>query len=138
MNLQVRILTPDGIVMKRDDIDEVILPTSTGQIAILPQHATLITALEIGLIRIRVEDDWTVFIGFGGNATVIENRVQILLSTIESLPKTPVEEIREEAERLRLRVDQVTERRDKLAAGQQYKKALARLQGVLFLEAVKN
>jgi F-type H+-transporting ATPase subunit epsilon len=138
MKLQVRILTPDGIIMKRDDIDEVILPTSTGQIAILPQHAALITALEIGLLRIRVENDWTLFIGYGGNATVGKNYVQILLSTIENVPALPLEEVREEAERFRILIGKLTEGKEKLAATQNYKKAAARLQGITFLNSIKN
>ena len=49
MNLQVRVITPDSIFIDIN-AEELILQTITGQIGVLPGHAPLLTALDIGPI----------------------------------------------------------------------------------------
>jgi len=49
MAINIRILTPDRIICSTT-ADEVILPGTTGQIGVLDGHATLITALDTGLL----------------------------------------------------------------------------------------
>jgi F-type H+-transporting ATPase subunit epsilon len=50
MSLNVRVITPDQTVWDAP-ADEVILPSSTGQVGILSDHAPLLTALDIGVMR---------------------------------------------------------------------------------------
>merc|ERR1711881_221395 len=57
MKLQVCLLTPDCIFQEKE-ADELILPTSTGQIGVLVGHAPLITAIDIGLIVFRKDSTW--------------------------------------------------------------------------------
>ena len=52
MTLQVCIMTPDRIFWN-DQAEEIILPTNTGQMGVLTNHAPLITALDIGVTLIR-------------------------------------------------------------------------------------
>lgn len=49
MNLQVCIMTPDKIFWD-EEVEEIILPTNTGQMGVLTKHAPLITALDIGVM----------------------------------------------------------------------------------------
>jgi ATP synthase F1 epsilon subunit len=74
MRLQVCILTPDYIFQK-EEIDELILPTSTGKIGILRNHASLITALDIGLIISRSQSNWKTLALIGGFALVQKNQL---------------------------------------------------------------
>lgn len=53
--LLLKIVTPDGIVYE-DSVDEVVLPTSTGQIAVLPHHIPMISRLKAGEITIKKAD----------------------------------------------------------------------------------
>ena len=57
MSLQVCIMTPDRIFWN-DSAEEIILPTNTGQMGVLTNHAPLITALDIGVMLIRAKNDW--------------------------------------------------------------------------------
>ena len=49
MKLQVRILTPEKEVYK-NEVDEVVIPTTAGVIGVLPQHAPLISQIAPGEI----------------------------------------------------------------------------------------
>jgi len=53
MSLNVRVITPDKVVWDAM-AEELILPSSTGQLGILTDHAPLLTALDIGnALKIR-------------------------------------------------------------------------------------
>ena len=56
MSLHVSIIAPDRNVWD-SNAEEVILPSSTGQLGILKGHAPLLTALDIGVMRVRVDKD---------------------------------------------------------------------------------
>jgi F-type H+-transporting ATPase subunit epsilon len=56
MNLQVCIMTPDEIFWN-EQAEEIILPTNTGQMGVLTNHAPIITALDIGVMSIRTNKD---------------------------------------------------------------------------------
>jgi len=138
MKLNISILTPDGIVLKRDDVNEVILPTSTGQIGILPNHASLVTGIEIGVLRIRFDDAWAPFLAFGGAATVSKNNVQVLLTTIEEVPDIDTEEAKAQLSFSRDQAKKATTAKEKLTAQQNLKKALATFQAITFINSAKQ
>jgi ATP synthase F1 epsilon subunit len=52
MSLKVCIMTPDRIFWNKE-VEEIILPTNTGQMGVLTNHAPVITALDIGVMSIR-------------------------------------------------------------------------------------
>ena len=52
MSLTLRVLAPDQSVFD-GNADEVILPSTTGQLGILPGHVSLLTAIDIGVLRDR-------------------------------------------------------------------------------------
>ena len=54
MSLNVRVITPAQVVWDAA-ADEIILPTSTGQLGVLKDHAPLLTALDIGVMRVKAE-----------------------------------------------------------------------------------
>jgi F-type H+-transporting ATPase subunit epsilon len=51
-SLKLKIVTPDGVVYE-DEVEEVVLPTVSGQIGVLPNHIPLISRLKSGEIEIR-------------------------------------------------------------------------------------
>jgi F-type H+-transporting ATPase subunit epsilon len=65
MSLKIRVITPERIVWNTT-AEEVILPSTTGQLGILNDHAPLITALEIGVLRVKLENNWKPIILLGG------------------------------------------------------------------------
>ena len=52
MSLTLRVLAPDQSVFD-GSADEVILPSTTGQVGILPGHVSLLAALDVGVLRVR-------------------------------------------------------------------------------------
>jgi F-type H+-transporting ATPase subunit epsilon len=75
MVMNIRVLTPDRVICSTT-ADEVVLPGLTGQVGVLDGHAALITALDTGLLRIKLNDKWTPIILCGGLAEIDRNRVQ--------------------------------------------------------------
>lgn len=133
MSLNIRVIAPDGLVWQQPAL-EIILPSTTGQIGILEDHAPLITALEIGVLRIKVEQKWKPLLILGGFATIKNNDVTVLVSGIEEV----VKENYEEAQSL---LSQATEGlslaktiKEKLEASQKLKRAAARLEAYQFLD----
>ena len=50
--MQLKIVTPDGVVYE-DSVDEVVLPTTTGQIGVLPNHTAMVSRLTAGEIEVK-------------------------------------------------------------------------------------
>jgi F-type H+-transporting ATPase subunit epsilon len=82
MTLKVRVIAPDRTVWD-STADEVILPSTTGQLGILSGHAPLLTALDTGVMRVRPGKNWVAIALMGGFAEVEENEVTILVNGAE-------------------------------------------------------
>ena len=127
MRLQVCILTPDCIFQK-EEIDELILPTRTGQIGILNNHASLITALDIGLIIARNQSNWKTLALIGGFALVQKNQVTILVNEAVTTSSVEEDEVKKTLDEATSRLNQVVEEKRKVEAVFAYKRARARYQ----------
>jgi F-type H+-transporting ATPase subunit epsilon len=127
MRLQVCILTPDCIFQK-DEADELILPTSTGQIGVLNGHAPLITALDIGLMIFRQQSNWKALALMGGFALVQNNSVTILVNEAVDALSITEDEARKTFEEASSRLRQVVEEKRKVEATFAFKRARARCQ----------
>jgi len=77
MTLNLRILAPDQSVYD-GDADEVILPSSTGQLGVLTGHVSMVTALDPGVVRLRQGGAWQSIAVSGGFAEVESNEVTVL------------------------------------------------------------
>src|ERR671932_2160959 len=82
MTLTVRVIAPDKTVWD-SEAQEVILPSTTGQLGILSGHAPLLTALDIGVMRVRPAKDWVPIALMGGFAEIENNEVTILVNAAE-------------------------------------------------------
>ena len=76
-------MTPDRIFWNQQ-AEEIILPTNTGQMGVLKNHAPLMTALDIGVMLIRTKVEWTSVALLGGFALVKQNKVTVLVNQAES------------------------------------------------------
>jgi ATP synthase F1 epsilon subunit len=128
MRLQVCILTPDRI-FKNDEADELILPTSTGLIGVLGNHAPLITALDIGPILIRQQSkNWENVALIGGFALVQKNQVTILVNEAVDASSVNEKEAEQSLEAATDRLANVTDTKEKVEATFSFKRARARYQ----------
>nr|YP_010290516.1 ATP synthase CF1 epsilon subunit [Centrolepis aristata]ULQ64461.1 ATP synthase CF1 epsilon subunit [Centrolepis aristata] len=77
MTLNLCVLTPNRIIWD-SEAQEIILSTNSGKIGILPNHAPIATAIDIGLLRIRLNDQWLRVALMGGFARIGNNEITIL------------------------------------------------------------
>jgi F-type H+-transporting ATPase subunit epsilon len=77
MTLNLCVLTPNRIIFD-SEVKEIILSTNSGQIGILPNHAPIATAVDIGLLRIRLNDQWLTVALMGGFARIGNDEITIL------------------------------------------------------------
>jgi len=76
MNLEI--LTPKGLEFKGETTC-LILPTLLGQISVLPQHASLVSVLKAGFIKIKTPKEEISKEIEGGILEVSQNKAVILL-----------------------------------------------------------
>ena len=82
MSLTLRVLAPDQNVFD-GSADEVILPSTTGQLGILPRHISLLTAIDVGVLRVRANGAWNSIALMGGFAEVDADEVTVLVNNAE-------------------------------------------------------
>ena len=129
MSLNVRVITPDKVVWDAV-VEELILPSSTGQIGILTDHAPLLTALDIGVMRLKADTGWTSIVVMEGFAEVEDNKVTILCNGAEEGSSIDLKTAQEELEKVTLLVDEATTKKERIEATIELRKAKARLQAV--------
>jgi|Transcript_4954 F-type H+-transporting ATPase subunit epsilon len=132
MVMNIRVLTPNRVICSTT-ADEVILPGLTGLVGILDGHAALITALDTGLLRIKLNEKWTPIILCGGLAEIDRNRVTVLVNDVEELVSVELNEATEELEKATLAVENAESSKARLDASIELKKAIARLEGMNYL-----
>ncbi|XGB41105.1 MAG: F0F1 ATP synthase subunit epsilon [Nodosilinea sp. LVE1205-7] len=129
MALTVRVIAPDKTVWD-SEAEEVILPSTTGQLGILAGHAPLLTALDIGVMRVRADKTWIPIALMGGFAEVDSNQVTILVNGAErgeSIDTKTARTAYEEAEADLAQVDP-EDKQAVIQTRQAVKRARARLQ----------
>ena len=82
MSLTLRVLAPDQSVFD-GSADEVILPSTTGQLGILPGHVSLLAAMDVGVLRVRDDGGWKSIALMGGFAEVDADDVTVLVNSAE-------------------------------------------------------
>ena len=129
MSLNVRVITPDKVVWDAS-AEEIILPSSTGQLGILVDHAPLLTALDIGVMRLKSNAGWTSIVLMEGFAEVENNKVTILCNGAEEATSIDSKLAQQELEKVTLLVEEATTKKEKIEATIELRKAKARLQAV--------
>ena len=99
MPLHVSIVTAEREVSARDDVQRLIVPTTEGQITILPGHAALMASLDEGELDIVVGGNREPLVVHGGFIQVLRDEVTVLADAAESLDEIDLE--RAEAARAR-------------------------------------
>jgi len=129
MALTVRVIAPDKTVWDAE-AEEVILPSTTGQLGILAGHAPLLSALDTGVMRVRAGKDWNAIAVMGGFAEVDVDEVTVLVNGAEKgsdIDAAAAKTAYSEAESA-LEAISDDDRQQKMQATNAFKKARARLQ----------
>jgi F-type H+-transporting ATPase subunit epsilon len=124
--LKIEIATPDRLVLAAD-VDEVVLPSVCGSMGVLPGHAPLLAALDVGEISYRVADRRKYVAVSGGFAEVLRDGVQILAETAEPAEEIDVERARRAKDRAEERLRTAGSESDFRRAEVSLRKAVSRL-----------
>ena len=122
MVMSIRVLTPDRVICSTK-AEEVILPGLTGQVGILDGHATLITALDTGLLRIKLAEKWTPIILCGGLAEIDRNQVTVLVNDVEELSSIELNEATKALEKATSAIESAETSKSRLDASIELKKS---------------
>lgn len=77
MPLQLTVVTPEKELL-HDEVDEIIVPTTNGELTILPEHAALLAQLVPGELTIKKGSKTDHLVVVGGFLEVSKNTVSIL------------------------------------------------------------
>jgi ATP synthase F1 epsilon subunit len=127
MSLQVRIMTPDRIFWSAQ-AEEIILPTNTGQMGVLTNHTPLITALDIGVMLVRAQNEWSSVALMGGFALIKDNQVTILVNEAEQASSIEAEEAEASFLAAQQALESAEGRKERIEANLVFKRARARYQ----------
>lgn len=127
MTLQVCIMTPDRVFWN-EKAEEIVLPTNTGQMGVLQNHAPLVTALEVGVMLVRSKNEWTSLALMGGFAIVKQNKVTVLVNEAEAAETVDVQQAEKTFLDAQKRLSQVSGQKEKVEANFAFKRARARFQ----------
>jgi F-type H+-transporting ATPase subunit epsilon len=129
MSLNVRVITPDKVVWDADT-EEIILPSSTGQLGILTGHAPLLTALDIGVMRLKTGSKWTSIVLMEGFAEVEKDRVTVLCNGAEEADAINATTAQADLEKTILLVEEAATKKEKIEATIELRKCKARIQAL--------
>ena len=131
MTLTVRVIAPDKTVWDAA-AEEVILPSTTGQLGILTGHAPLLSALDTGVMRVRASknSNWTAIALMGGFAEVEQDELTILVNGAQRGDTIKLEEARAAYNQAEAKLAQVSadDRQAQIQATQAFKRARALFQ----------
>jgi len=107
MTIYCEIVSQDRVVFK-GDADIVVLPGMEGQMGILPRHAPVLTALNYGVITVRLKGNEEHFTVAGGIAEVLPEKVTILADAAENVEEIDFERALKAKERAEERLKLIT------------------------------
>jgi F-type H+-transporting ATPase subunit epsilon len=129
MTFNLRVMAPNRTVWN-SEAQEVILSTNSGQIGILTNHAPLLTALDIGVMKIRIDTQWTSMALMGGFAMIDNNQMTILVNEAEKATDINLQEAQQAFEKAQTFLTEASGRKQIIEANLALKRAKARLEAV--------
>ena len=130
MSLTLRVLAPDQSVFD-DSADEIILPSTTGLLGVLPGHISMVTAIDSGVLRVLKNGNWDSIALTGGFAEVESNEVTVLVNKAEMGKNIDPVKAEAELEQAKKQLNQTKDQEkstEKIKAQEKLNKAKAWLQ----------
>jgi F-type H+-transporting ATPase subunit epsilon len=127
MTLNLRVMAPNRIVLT-SEVEEIILSSNTGQIGILPNHAPLLTALDIGIMKLRIANQWSAVALMGGFAQINQNQITILVNEAEKATDIDPKAAEEAFNDAQTIISKAIGKKQIIEANLAYKRAKARLE----------
>ena len=128
--MKLKIITHERIVFE-DDVDELVLHTTSGQIGILKDHIPITTSLEIGVTKAKIGEKFKYFATMGGVFQFKDNNAIILTDVCEDSDNIDIARAKAAKERAEARLAEHNAELDAQRAQAALARALARLQATL-------
>ena len=128
--MKLKIITHEKIVFD-NEVDELVVTTTSGQIGILKDHIPITTSLDIGVTKARIGDSFKYFATMGGVFQFKDNNAVILTDVCEDSCDIDVTRAKAAKERAEARLAETSAEIDTQRAQAALARALARLQASL-------
>jgi len=99
---EMKLLSPEGEGVSQS-VSEVILPSASGQLGVLANHAPMMTALDIGVLRYKQDGTWKPLVVLGGFASVDSNILSILVNDFATVDDIDLDTAKSDMEDAKLR-----------------------------------
>nr|YP_009731417.1 ATP synthase CF1 epsilon subunit [Corybas taliensis]QHN69932.1 ATP synthase CF1 epsilon subunit [Corybas taliensis] len=132
MTLNLCVLTPNRMIWD-SEVKEIILSTNSGQIGVLPNHAPIAAAVDIGLLRIRLSDQWVTVALMGGFARISNNEITILGNNAEISTDIDLQEAQQTLETAEANLSRAEGKRQAIEANLALRRARTRVEAVNFI-----
>jgi len=129
MVISCRVITPNGLLWE-GTAEDLILPTRTGQVGILREHGSMLSALNVGVVKVNSGTNLLKFFIMEGFAEVEKNSVSILCAGAEEATTIDAEKAQAELKRLTSLVKTASTYEDRIEAKMELRKAKARLEAL--------
>nr|UTQ76637.1 AtpE [Zehneria sp. PEBO4401] len=131
MTLNLSVLTPNRIIWD-SEVKEIILVTNSGQIGVLPDHAPIATAVDIGILKIRLtpNEGWLTMALMGGFARIGNNEVTILVNDAEKASDIDPQEAQQTLEIAEANLRKAQGKRQTIEANLALRRARTRVEAI--------
>nr|YP_009894632.1 ATPase epsilon subunit [Chorispora tenella]AMC30697.1 ATP synthase CF1 epsilon subunit [Chorispora tenella]ASJ64646.1 ATP synthase CF1 epsilon subunit [Chorispora tenella]QKK41091.1 ATPase epsilon subunit [Chorispora tenella] len=129
MTLNLCVLTPNRIVWD-SEVNEIILSTNSGQIGVLPNHAPIATAVDIAILKIRLNNQWLTMALMGGFARIGNNKITLLVMDAEKNSEIDPQEAQQTLEIAEANLRKAEGKRQTIEANLALKRARTRVQAL--------
>ncbi len=125
-SLKFEVVTPEKVVLSLD-VESLVAPGAQGYLGVLPNHAPLVTGLDIGVISFKQEGKVRKMAISGGFMEVFNNKIVVLADTAEMGEKVDLDRAQAAKERAEERLSQKDEDLDVRRAELALKRAVSRI-----------
>nr|YP_009484758.1 ATP synthase CF1 epsilon subunit [Cicuta virosa]YP_009554149.1 AtpE [Adenophora triphylla]YP_009744415.1 ATP synthase CF1 epsilon subunit [Cryptotaenia japonica]YP_009759950.1 ATP synthase F0 subunit E [Trachyspermum ammi]YP_009906277.1 ATP synthase CF1 epsilon subunit [Oenanthe javanica]YP_010154452.1 ATP synthase CF1 epsilon subunit [Ferula sinkiangensis]YP_010467928.1 CF1 subunit epsilon [Thapsia gummifera]YP_010515214.1 ATP synthase CF1 epsilon subunit [Ferula equisetacea]YP_01051531 len=129
MTLNLCVLTPNRTVWN-SKVNEIILSTNSGQIGVLPNHASVATAVDIGILKIRLDGQWLTMALMGGFARIGNNEITVLVNDAEKGSDIDSQEAQQTLEIAEANLRKAEGKRQKIEANLALRRARTRVETI--------
>jgi len=128
--MHLKIITHEKIIFD-SEVDEIYTKTTDGEIGILKNHVPIMSALDIGLTKVVINNETKIFTTMGGILQFKDNEAIILTTAGECGSDIDVVRAKEALKRAKLRLSEADAEIDAKRAQAAVARALARLKAGL-------
>jgi len=86
MTIKVKVISPEKTIWDTES-EQVVLPSISGGLGILSNHAPIVSILQGGLLKRKEQNNWIPLVIYGGVAQVENNEIVVLANGVEEFKK---------------------------------------------------